>query len=155
MNARNATIIAAALAVGPFTFEQRALAQSNCRQVKAEKVSVFNGVTTTGTVIKGGTLNGMTLEVFTSGGVPTPDPTTVTFTGNLTLTTNHGQLKASNVYMLDVATGVGAVLWRIDPSSSTGRFAGATGVLNTAVKVTSFNPDTFHEEITGEICFAQ
>jgi hypothetical protein len=66
-----------------------------------------------------------------------------------------GFLLVLAAYMLDFVAGVGAVLWRINPTTSTGRFAGATGVLFTAATVTNFNPDTFHEEITGEICFAQ
>ena len=164
MNAQKMTVIAAALSFGLFTLEESALAQeesapaqSDCKQVRAQQVGVFDGVTntTTGTITNGGTLNGTTLEVFFGfGAFPTPDPTTVTFTGDFTLTTNHGELKASNVYLFNFA-GVGAVLGRINPTTSTGRFAGATGVLYWAVKVTNFSPFTVQEEITGEICFAK
>ena len=152
MNAQKLTMIAAVLIFGLFT--ESALAQSDCQQVKAQKDAVFDGVKTTGTIINGGKLNGTTLEVFGSDTLPTRDPTTVTFTGDLTITTNHGELKASNVYLFNFA-GVGAVLGRINPTTSTGRFAGATGVLYFATKVISFSPFTVQEEITGEICYAQ
>jgi hypothetical protein len=169
MNARNVTMIAAVLSLGWFTLEGSALAQgqrqegregrereSDCRQMEARQVGVFDGITntTTGTITNGGRLNGTTVEAFGIGSLPTQDPTTVTFLADFTLTTTRGQLKASNVYLYDFA-GVAAVLGRINPTTSTGRFAGATGVLYFAGKVTSFNPFTVEAQITGEICFAK
>jgi hypothetical protein len=164
MNARNVTLIAAVLSVGLFTVEEAALAheeatvmQSDCKQAKGLHEAVFDEVTntTTGVITNGGWLNGPTLQAFGIGALPTPDPTTVTFTADFTLTTNRGQLKASNVYLFDFAAGVAAVLGRIKPATSTGEFAGATGVLYFAGRVTSFSPFTVKEEITGEICFAK
>ena len=61
--------------------------------------------------------------------MPTPDPNTVSFTADLTITTNHGQLKARSVFLFDLVTGLWTVIERINPDTSTGRFAGATGVL--------------------------
>lgn len=156
MNKQKLMMIAAVLSFGLFTLEESALAQSNCKQVKAQQVGVFDGVTnaTMGTITNAGDLNGTTLEVFGGSTLATPDPTTVTFTGDFTLTTNQGELKASNVYLFNFA-GVGSALGRINPTTSTGRFAGATGVLYFAATVTSFSPFTVQVEITGEICFAK
>jgi hypothetical protein len=117
MNARNVTMIAAVLSFGLFTLtesalaqEQSAAAQSDCKHVKAQSVEVSTDpATASGIVTNGGRLNGTTLTVFGNGALPTPDPTTVSFTGDFTLTTNHGQLKASNVYLYNFA-GVGATL---------------------------------------------
>jgi hypothetical protein len=163
MNARKVTIMAAVLTLRLFSLEESALAQEetavaqgDCRRVKGQKVSVNDAATntTTGIITKGGRLNGTTVEVFRADVSPTPDLTTVTFAADLTLTTSRGRLKASNVYLFDFAAGVGPVFWRINPTTSTGRFAGATGVVYTAAKLTSVSPDTFFEEITGAICFA-
>ena len=155
MNARKATMIAAVLSFGLFTLEESALAQSNCKQAKARLLEISTDpATSTGIISNGGDLNGTTMTAFTSPGVFTEDPSTVSFLGNLTITTNQGELRASNVYLFNFA-GVAAVLGRIDPTTSTGRFAGATGVLYFAAKVTSFSPFTVQSEISGEICFAK
>ena len=163
MKAQKLTRIAAILSLGLFTLQASALAQNGCKQVKAQLVetSTNSGATATGTITNGGELNGTTLAVFNlncagciNGALFTPDPTTVSFTSDFTITTNHGELKASNVYLFNFA-GVGAFLSRINPITSTGRFAGATGVLYSAAKATSFTPFTVQEEITGEICFAK
>ena len=157
MNTQKLTMIAAVLSIGLFTLEESAQAQSDCKQVKGQHVDVYDGVTNTsaGTITNGGRLNGTTLTVFIGrGALPTPDPTTVTFTGDETITTNHGELKVYNVYLVNFA-GPAAILGRINPATSTGIFAGATGVLYFAGKVISFSPFTVQEEITGEICFAQ
>jgi hypothetical protein len=156
MNARKIALMAAVLSVGLFTLEESALAENDCKQVKGQQVGVLDEVTntTSGTVSKGGWLNGTYVAVFSGGALPTPDPTTISFTSDFTITTNHGELKASNVYLFNFA-GVGAVLGRINPTTSTGRFAGATGVLYFAAKVTSFSPFTVEEGIAGEICFAK
>jgi hypothetical protein len=171
MNARKVTMMAAVLSLGLFTLEESALAlhdhgrkpegPPHCKQVKAQSFEVSTDpATATGTISRGGVLNGTTLAAFVldcpgciNGALFTPDPTTVSFTGHYTLTTNHGELKAYNVYLYNFS-GVGTVLGRINPATSTGRFAGATGVLYFAVKVTSFSPFTLQAEMTGEICFA-
>lgn len=155
MNAQKITMmITVVLSFGLLT--ESALAQSDCRQAKAQLVEVStNPATSLGTITNGGDLNGTTLTVFGIGALPTPDPTTVSFTGDFTLTTNQGELKASNVYLYNFVAGIGAVFGRINPTTSTGRFAGATGVLYFAGKVTSFSPFTVQSEITGEICYAK
>jgi hypothetical protein len=162
MNARKLTMMAAVLSVGLFTLEESALAQHelararrDCRQVKARQVGTFDGVaTTTGIVTKGGWLNGTYAAVFHPGALPTQDLTTITFVADFTLTTRHGELKMFNVYLDDLSANVGSALERINPTTSTGIFAGATGVLYSAATVISLSPFTVEEEITGEICFA-
>jgi hypothetical protein len=157
MNSRRVATIAAVLAFGLFTLAQPALAQSNCQPVKGRQAGVFDPVTntTTGSITEGGWLNGATLEVFGSAVLPTPDPTTVSFTSDYTVATTHGELKTRNVIILNVVTGNAAVLGHIDPDTSTGKFAGAAGVVYFAGKTTSFDPFTIEAEIAGEICFAQ
>ncbi len=161
MNARTRklmTLVAIVLSFGLFCMEQSTSAQSpnsNCKQAKGKEVDVYpgSGNATFGTITNGGILNGTTEHVFTSGAFATPDPTTVSFTGDFTLTTNGGQLKTSNVYLYDVATGLSTVIQRINPNTSTSRFAGATGVLFASGK-SSDGGITVSLEITGEICFA-
>jgi len=106
-----------------------------------------------GTITQGEILNGTTQAVFTSMFAPTPDPTTFSFTDDLTVTTHRGVLKTHNVAIFDTARGVFSAIDRIDPHASTGDFAGATGVLY----INGRTPDggaTIQAEITGEICFA-
>jgi hypothetical protein len=43
----------------------------------------------------------------------------------------------------------------INPSASTGRFAGATGVLYINGKAVSFAPFTVVSELAGQICYAR
>ena len=107
-----------------------------------------------GTITQGGRLNGTTQAVFTSMFAPTPDPTTFSFTDDLTVTTNHnGVLKTHNVGIFDGATGLFSAIDRIDPTASTGNFAGATGVLYINGR-SNDGGMTIQAEITGEICFA-
>src|SRR5436190_6843842 len=125
----NITHTAMVLTLSMFLLRIPAAAQS-CQQVKATFVDVFNGgLTSSGTITQGGLLNGTTLTVYTPGGNPTPAPTVVSFIAELTITTSQGQLKASNVYLYDFATGQGTAIGHIKPNTSTGKFAGATGVL--------------------------
>jgi hypothetical protein len=133
MNAKTANLIAlsALLMFCLFSLGQPAFAQSpnsNCKRAKAQQVFVFDPATntTTGTITNGGGLNGTTLEVLGSSVLPTPDPTTVTFIGDFTLTTIHGQLKGSEVVLFDFVASAGAALLRINPTTSTGKFAGPT-----------------------------
>jgi len=130
------------------------LAVGDCQSVKGIESVVNNGNgTTSGTITEGGKLNGTTQTVFTSAFTPTPDPSTFSFTDDLTLTTNKGVLRTHNVTLFDVAKGVFTALARIDPNTSTGDFAGATGVLYISGK-TADGGATFQGEITGSICFA-
>lgn len=138
-----------ALTIGLFSSPQSASAVSGCKKVKGN----LSGGGGSGTITQGGKLNGTTQAVFTSMFILTPDPTTFSFTDDLTVTTDKGVLKTHNVAIFDVARGVFTAVDRIDPIISTGDFAGATGVLY----VNGKTPDggaTIQAEITGEICFA-
>jgi len=110
-----------------------------------------------GTVTNGKFLNGTLEDVINSdaGFVFTPDPNVVTFLSDLTITTVDGQLKATPLTAFNFVTGFWSEFGNINPNTSTGRFAGATGVIFFSGK-TIGNVDTgpFEAEITGEICFA-
>lgn len=157
MKAGKLATIAAVLGVTLFAMAESALAQGNCHQAKGQFAGVFDAATntTTGTITRGGWLNGTTVEVFDGVALPTPHPTTVSFNSDFTIITTHGQLKVSNVIMFNFVTGNAAVLGHIDPTASTGRFAGAAGVLYIAGKTLSFDPFIPAGEISGEVCFAE
>jgi LysM repeat protein len=149
-----ATFALVALTIGLFSLTPSALAVSDCQKAHGDLSVVNNGNgTTSGTITQGGRLNGTTQASFTSAFTPTPDANTFSFTEDLTLTTHKGVLKTHNVGIFDVATGVFSAINRIDPNTSTGDFAGATGVLYINGK-TADGGATFQAEITGEICFA-
>ena len=157
MKVRKLATIPTVLGVALFTIAESALAQGNCHEAKGQLAFVFDAAanTATGEITRGGWLNGTTLEVFHGAAVPTPHPTTVSFTSDFTVTTVHGQLKLSNVTIFNFVTGNAAVLGHIDPAASTGKFAGATGVLYVAGKTLSFDPFIPVGEISGEVCFAK
>ena len=128
---------------------------SDCKKVRGDLSVINNGNgTTSGAITQGGRLNGTTQALFTSALTPTPDATTFSYTDNFTVTSNGGVLKTRNVGILDGAAGLFTEFARIDPSTSTGRFAGATGVLYVNGATTD-NGATFKAEIAGEICFAK
>lgn len=146
-------LVALALVV----LQQTASAENECKKAKGNLVEVFDpgNNTTTGTLSDGGWLNGTTVAVFNSGAFPTPVPTEVTFTSTFTLTTGHGQLNGSRIYLLDLATGQGTTMVKIDPATSTGVFAGATGVLFSGlIKSTTVAVGPYYEVVSGQICFA-
>lgn len=143
-----ATFTLVALAIG--LFSQPASAVSECQKVKAN----LSGGAGSGTITRGGRLNGTTQAVFTSMFMPTPDPTTFSFTDDLTITTDEGVLKTHNVAIFDVAQGVFSAIDRIDPNASGGAFAGATGVLFINGS-TLDGGATIQAQITGEVCLAK
>lgn len=149
-----ATLALVALTIGLFLPARSTSAVSSCKKSKGNLsvVNNFNG-TTSGTITQGGSLNGTTQAAFTSAFTPTPDANTFSFTDDLTVTTNRGVLATHNVGIFDVATGLFSAINRIDPSASTGDFAGATGALYINGK-TSDGGATFEAEITGNICIA-
>ncbi|HZM88300.1 MAG TPA: hypothetical protein VFF31_17370 [Blastocatellia bacterium] len=134
-------------------------ASRECRALKGRGVQVFDPLTgvVTGPVTNAGILNGTLEDVinFAAGFVFTPDPNVVAYTTDLTITTIHGQLKASPVTTQSIVTGSGAEWGSINPTASTGRFAGATGMIFITFKPVgdpSIGP--YEAEITGEICLA-
>ncbi len=144
-----ATFALVALTIGLFLLTQSASAVSDCHKVKGN----LSGGGGSGTITQGGRLNGTTQAVFTSMFAPTPDPTTFSFTDDLTITTDKGVLKTHNVVIFNVSAGLFGAIDRIDPNASTGDFAGAAGVLYINFKTTDGGA-TFQGEITGEICSA-
>ncbi|HLJ18176.1 MAG TPA: hypothetical protein VKV15_27035 [Bryobacteraceae bacterium] len=159
MRSRTGKFVArAAMALTGAIYSQGfALAQNNCQTVKATTVDVFSGGnTSSGTVTQGGLLNGTRFTVYRSGGTSTQDPNVVTFLGDMTITTNQGELKTSNVFLFNFATQQSTAFLRINSGASTGRFAAATGLLflNVAKGTVNGSVFTYFGEITGEICFA-
>ena len=147
---RTLTMLAlVALTIGLFSSAESVSALSDCQNVRANLSGGGGG----GTITQGGILNGTTQAVFTSSFTPTSDPTTFSFTDDLTVTTDKGVLRTHNVAIFDVARGVFSAINRIDPNTSTGAFAGATGVLYVNGS-TADGGATIQAEITGEICFA-
>ena len=143
------TFTLVALTIALFSLPPTASAVSDCKKAQGN-LSGGGGI---GTITQGERLNGTTQAIFTSNFTPTPNPTTFSFTDDLTVTTDKGVLKTHNVAIFDVARGVFSAIDRIDPNTSTGDFAGATGVLY----INGKTPDggaTIQAEITGEICFA-
>lgn len=158
MNARTRSLVTRAalmLTLCLFPFKEFSSAQSpnsNCKQVKGNSIEDFSGgLVTTGTITNGGILNGTTEWVYSPAFVVTPNPTVVSYTSELTITTTLGQLKNSNVYLYNFGTGRFTALAQINPHTSTGRFAGATGLLYFNGKTVG---STFPSEIAGEVCFA-
>lgn len=173
------TLVAVVLTFGLFSLEQTASAQSphnnpwigmrasresaersasarssnsDCKQAKGYWFDTTNSTGgTTGTITNGGVLNGTTETVYDPAFVFTPDPNVVSYIAETTITTNQGQLKTSNVYIYNFVTGLWTAMGNINPDASTGRFAGATGVLYFNGKTID---QSYPSEITGEICFA-
>jgi hypothetical protein len=81
--------------------------------------------------------------------------TVVAYTTDLTITTIHGQLKVTPVTTQSIVTGAGTEWGNINPTTSTGRFAGATGLIFITFKPIgdpSIGP--YEAEFSGEICLA-
>jgi hypothetical protein len=151
---RKMTLAAAVGTLGLLFQAQSAAAEKKCKEVKATWVDVYTtGSTSSGTVTNGGILNGTTLTAYTSSAFPTPIATTVSYTSDLTITTNQGQLRANLVYLYDFPTGLWTALGHLDPNLGTGKFAGATGFLYfNGRTIGSAPPFTYPAQLTGEIC---
>jgi hypothetical protein len=153
------TLAAVVLIAGVLSSEQSTSAhgnsRGNCREVQGKWFEVYPGTgnVSTGTITKSEILRGKMETVFDGAALPTPDPDTVSFTADLTITTNHGKLKARSVFLFDLATGLWTVIERINPDTSTGRFAGATGALFPS-GTTIRDGLTYSGWVIGEICFA-
>lgn len=132
---------------------------SNCKKLKGVRIDVFDPATgiVNGTVTNAGFLNGTTEDVinFAAGFVVTPDPNVVAYIGDSNITTIHGQLKISAVTTQSIVTGVFTQFGNIDPNTSTGKFAGATGVVFfNGVPVGDPSVGPYKSVIGGEICLA-
>ena len=125
-----------------------------CKEVKGLWIDVTNNIGgTTGTITNGGILNGRTETIYNPAFVFTPDPNVVSYIADLSITTHHGRLVTGNVYIYNFATGLWTAMGRINPDTSTGRFAGATGLLYFNGKTTD-DGLTYISDVSGETCFA-
>ena len=135
-------------------------ANRNCQQLKGNSVAVFDPATgvLSGPITNAGILNGTSEDIpnFGAGFILTPDPNVVTYLSDLTITTVNGQLRSSNnVNAFNFVTGAFTEFGNINPDTSTGRFAGATGVIFfTGKTIGSLETGPYKAEITGEVCFA-
>jgi hypothetical protein len=157
VNSKFWTSAAILFALSPLCLPQRSLAENNCKEVKGKSVEAFNPASNaaTGNITDGGWLDGTTVSAFNSQGVATHDPTEFNFTSTFTLTTDQGQLKGSRNFILDLVTGQGVSMVKIDPATSTGIFAGATGVLFlNLLKSTTVTVGPYYEVVGGQVCFA-
>ncbi len=150
------TFVTIVLVGSLFRAAQPTAAQSenaNCKQVKGNLTVNFGPGTASGVLTNGSVLNGTVESVFAPGSVvPTADPTAITFSGTTSITTNKGVLVTRDVYLIDFVLTLGPGMLRIDPATSSGEFAGATGLIY-------LNPNVEgplgHAEIGGQICFAK
>lgn len=133
----------------------------DCKTITGNSVQVFDPATgiLLGTTVNSGVLNGTLEDVvkFDAGFVLTPDANVITYLSNLTINTVNGQLKASsNVNTFNFVTGNFTEFGQIDPMTSTGKFAGATGVIFFTGRTVG-TPDVgpYEAEISAQICFAQ
>jgi len=141
------------LTLGLFTSVRATPLAADCQKVKATEISAFTGPTTVeGTVSQGGILNGTSLSVLASDFFPTASPGVFSFLINKSFITDKGTLETSSPHILDLSTGIGTAIGNIDPNTSTGIFAGATGVLY--VNFTPIDAVSSRAEVAGEICFA-
>lgn len=140
--------------LGLVVLEQAASAEGRCKEARGNVVEVFDGKSTaTGTLTNGGWLDGTTVAVFYGPGYPTPDPKEVTFASTFTLTTRHGQLKGTRIYLYDIVTGQSTIMMKIDPAGGTGIFTGATGLLFFN-ELENTMQTTFYATVGGQVCFA-
>lgn len=130
---------------------------SSCRQARGrwfDSLKATGG--TSGTITNGGILNGTTETVYNPAFVFTLDPNVVSYVAETTITTKRGLLVTNNVYIYNLVTGLGTALATISPNASTGRFAGANGVLyfNTRETIGVVPDQSYVSTITGTVCFA-
>lgn len=155
---RIAGLVVVALSLVVLTQAGLASEQGNCKRTRGNFVEVFNPANNaaTGVLSNGGWLDGTTEAVFNSAAYPTPDPNKVTFSSTMTITTDRGELKGARVYLFDFVTGQGVDITNIDPVASTGRFAGATGVLYVnLIKSITVAEGPYVQVVEGRICFAR
>lgn len=153
------TVVAVALSFALSPLEQLTSARSastassqssNCKEVKGTLTVEFGAGTASGAITNGNVLNGSFITAFTPGSVvPTADPTSVTFTGDVS--TDKGVLMTHDVYLFDFVIALGPGMLRIDSTTSTGDFAGATGILYINP---NFGDPPGQAQLAGKICLA-
>jgi hypothetical protein len=106
----------------------------------------------------GGILNGTTEVVWNpaTGVAVLTDPNSVSYFVAFTLTTAQSQVKARLVTMYNFTTGLFTSLAYINPDTSTGPFAGATGVGYFNGRTVAVSPNSsYPSHVTAQICFAK
>ena len=147
-----------------YSLRETGLAQSpnsNCKAIKADSVETIGNAATftdVGTFTNGGILNGTTEFVWNpaTGVAPLTDPNSVSYFVAFTLTAAQGQLKARLVTMYNFTTGLFTSLAYINPDTSTGLFAGATGVVYFNGRTVGVFPNSsYPSQVTAQMCFAK
>jgi hypothetical protein len=88
-----------------------------------------------------------------TGSVIVTDPNVVSWFTAFTLTTRRGQLRAHDVNIYNFVTGLWTSMAHINPDTSTGRFAGATGILYFNGRTVGVFPDSsYPSDVTAHIC---
>lgn len=142
----------------------KAEAQASCQPVQGHLVATITTenctspvlLCTKGTITGAGPLNGATtfttLALAPSAGLaPVVPPTTVSYTGDLTVTTRHGSMVLRDVGLADF---VGAVFTEFDGiTSGAGSFSGASGKWFISGGITGGGTG-FDAEISGTLCGA-
>lgn len=117
-------------------------------KIDAEQdVTVTSMSTTSGTIKRGGILNGTTSDQFKTVPLPTSDANTVSLTDVLTFTTVHGILTCNDVTLFSSSQGVFTTIAKLN--GGTGIFKGATGTL--FISGTSKDGVHYEDRIIGEI----
>jgi hypothetical protein len=141
----------------PMATPSASQSSDGCKRAEGDWLDSLNDVGgTSGTITNAGILNGTTQTVYNPAFVFSLDPNVVSYVAETTISTNHGQLVTSNVYLYNFVTGVGTAMGRINSDTSTGRFAGATGVLyfNTTETIGVAPDQSYATTITGQVCLA-
>ncbi len=125
---------------------------NQCESINTEINSTFTtgcpspiGICTTGTIASGllkGTTSFTALSL-----APGPAPSTMVYTGTLSITSDQGTLNISDVGVLDTTHNVFSEIDRIE--GSTGIFSGATGILFISGNQTATG---FTGKVTGNLC---
>jgi hypothetical protein len=134
--------------------------QHDCQELRAESIETVGDVANfieVGVITNGGILNGTTEYVFdpATGSVRVTDPDVVSWFSAFTLTTKRGELKAHNVFLYNLVTGLWTSMAQINPATSTGRFARATGILYFNGSTIGVVPDSsYPSDVLAHICLA-
>jgi hypothetical protein len=158
VNLKLVTAVATTLTLALLCSTQHVLAESKCKPAKGNFIETFEpqSNSATGTITDGKSLDGTTVSIFNSLGLPTADPAELTFTSIFTLKTEQGELKGSRNYILDIVAGQGVSMVKLNPGASTGKFAGATGVLFlNLIKSTTVALGPYYEVVGGQVCLVE
>ncbi len=157
-----AAVVLAAGVVGAVAMTRSVQAHDGCHRVHGHYKAAFttvnctapSGLCATGTITKGGILDSSSLFIeldqAPSAGMPLTEPaSTVSYSGTLSITTDHGTLNLRN---LGVVTGAQAMFTELErPVVGTGRFVNASHVFFISGALPN-NGTEFDGQIYGELC---